>query len=127
MQCAIDIIHSGTINIFRSSYLTYAKDIPFPAPTMQTAAVLARQLCSSMKQLDRTRRYENVETALLSTSPVRRIGAYKFKALTSATPRSFVAAQCIAPLGMESGTIPDTDINASSSFDTGNVGPHLAR
>ncbi|KYN09949.1 hypothetical protein ALC57_17947 [Trachymyrmex cornetzi] len=110
MQYAIDIIHSGTINIFRSSYLAYAKDISFPAPTMQTAAVLARQLCSSMKQLDRTRRYENVETAL-----------------TSATPRSFVAAQCIAPLGMESGTIPDTDINASSSFDTGNVGPHLAR
>ncbi|KAG5320751.1 DDR2 protein, partial [Acromyrmex heyeri] len=36
-------------------------------------------------------------------------------------------SQCIAPLGMESGTIPDTDINASSSFDTGNVGPHLAR
>ncbi|XP_024873098.1 discoidin domain-containing receptor 2 [Temnothorax americanus] len=36
-------------------------------------------------------------------------------------------SQCIAPLGMESGAIPDTDINASSSFDTGNVGPHLAR
>ncbi|XP_036149623.1 epithelial discoidin domain-containing receptor 1 isoform X2 [Monomorium pharaonis] len=36
-------------------------------------------------------------------------------------------SQCIAPLGMESGTIPDADINASSSFDTGNVGPHLAR
>ncbi|XP_071640704.1 discoidin domain-containing receptor 2 [Temnothorax longispinosus] len=36
-------------------------------------------------------------------------------------------SQCIAPLGMESGAILDTDINASSSFDTGNVGPHLAR
>lgn len=36
-------------------------------------------------------------------------------------------SQCIAPLGMESGAIPDADINASSSFDTGNVGPHLAR
>ncbi|XP_011873234.1 PREDICTED: epithelial discoidin domain-containing receptor 1-like [Vollenhovia emeryi] len=36
-------------------------------------------------------------------------------------------SQCIAPLGMESGAIPDTDINASSSFDNGNVGPYLAR
>ncbi|XP_014485653.1 PREDICTED: discoidin domain-containing receptor 2-like [Dinoponera quadriceps] len=36
-------------------------------------------------------------------------------------------SQCIAPLGMESGAIPDVDINASSSFDTGNVGPQLAR
>ncbi|XP_017890630.1 discoidin domain-containing receptor 2-like [Ceratina calcarata] len=36
-------------------------------------------------------------------------------------------SQCIAPLGMESGAIPDEDINASSTFDAGNVGPHLAR
>ncbi|KYM82249.1 hypothetical protein ALC53_07249 [Atta colombica] len=36
-------------------------------------------------------------------------------------------AQCIAPLGMESGAIPDADITASSSFDSGNVGPHRAR
>ncbi|CAL7940306.1 unnamed protein product [Xylocopa violacea] len=36
-------------------------------------------------------------------------------------------SQCIAPLGMESGAIPDADITASSTFDTGNVGPHLAR
>lgn len=41
---------------------------------------------------------------------------------------SFIfAAQCIAPLGMESGAIPDVDITASSSFDSGNVGPHRAR
>ncbi|KAH0950274.1 hypothetical protein HN011_010578, partial [Eciton burchellii] len=38
-----------------------------------------------------------------------------------------VAAQCIAPLGMESGAILDADINASSSFDRENVGPALAR
>ncbi|XP_046735368.1 epithelial discoidin domain-containing receptor 1-like [Diprion similis] len=36
-------------------------------------------------------------------------------------------SQCIAPLGMESGAIPDADITASSSFDSGNVGPHQAR
>lgn len=36
-------------------------------------------------------------------------------------------SQCIAPLGMESGAIPDADITASSSFDSGNVGPHRAR
>lgn len=40
---------------------------------------------------------------------------------------AFVAAQCIAPLGMESGAILDVDINASSSFDRDNVGPALAR
>uniref|UniRef100_A0ABD2WIM6 F5/8 type C domain-containing protein n=1 Tax=Trichogramma kaykai TaxID=54128 RepID=A0ABD2WIM6_9HYME len=36
-------------------------------------------------------------------------------------------SQCSAPLGMESGAIPDTDINATSSFDSGNVGPHHGR
>ncbi|XP_012279400.1 discoidin domain-containing receptor 2 [Orussus abietinus] len=36
-------------------------------------------------------------------------------------------SQCIAPLGMESGAIPDGDINATSSFDSGNVGPRQAR
>lgn len=36
-------------------------------------------------------------------------------------------SQCIAPLGMESGTILDADINATSSFDRENVGPALAR
>lgn len=36
-------------------------------------------------------------------------------------------AQCIGPLGMESGAIPDADITASSSFDSGNVGPHHGR
>ncbi|KAL0115805.1 hypothetical protein PUN28_010981 [Cardiocondyla obscurior] len=41
--------------------------------------------------------------------------------------RSIDISQCIAPLGMESGAIPDTDITASSSFESGNVGPHRAR
>ncbi|XP_046587172.1 discoidin domain-containing receptor 2 isoform X1 [Neodiprion lecontei] len=36
-------------------------------------------------------------------------------------------SQCIAPLGMESGEIRDSDITASSSFDSGNVGPHRGR
>ncbi|XP_053972079.1 discoidin domain-containing receptor 2-like [Hylaeus volcanicus] len=43
------------------------------------------------------------------------------------TARAVDLSQCIAPLGMESGAIPDADITASSTFDTGNVGPHLAR
>nr|XP_031826228.1 discoidin domain-containing receptor 2-like isoform X2 [Nomia melanderi] len=43
------------------------------------------------------------------------------------TTRAVDLSQCIAPLGMESGAIPDADITASSTFDTGNVGPHLAR
>jgi len=38
-----------------------------------------------------------------------------------------VSAQCIAPLGMESGAIRDEDITASSSFDSGNVGPQFGR
>ncbi|KAH0810624.1 hypothetical protein GEV33_012167 [Tenebrio molitor] len=36
-------------------------------------------------------------------------------------------SQCIAPLGMENGAIKDGDITASSSFDSGNVGPHHGR
>ncbi|KAI4501531.1 hypothetical protein M0802_003408 [Mischocyttarus mexicanus] len=36
-------------------------------------------------------------------------------------------SQCIAPLGMESKAIPDKDITVSSTYDAGNVGPHLAR
>ncbi|XP_057663991.1 discoidin domain-containing receptor 2-like [Diorhabda carinulata] len=36
-------------------------------------------------------------------------------------------SQCIAPLGMESGIIRDSDITASSSFDNGNVGPQNGR
>ena len=36
-------------------------------------------------------------------------------------------AQCTVPLGMESGEIKDSDLTASSSFDTGNVGPQNAR
>lgn len=40
---------------------------------------------------------------------------------------SIITAQCIAPLGMENGLIPDEDITASSSFDHSNVGPHHGR
>ncbi|XP_031776705.1 discoidin domain-containing receptor 2 isoform X2 [Nasonia vitripennis] len=36
-------------------------------------------------------------------------------------------SQCTGALGMESGAIPDADITASSSFDSGNVGPHHGR
>ncbi|XP_049828214.1 discoidin domain-containing receptor 2-like [Schistocerca gregaria] len=36
-------------------------------------------------------------------------------------------SQCLAPLGMESGAIADEDISASSSFDSGNVGPQNGR
>ncbi|XP_017773500.1 PREDICTED: discoidin domain-containing receptor 2-like [Nicrophorus vespilloides] len=36
-------------------------------------------------------------------------------------------SQCIAPLGMESGSIKDSDIAASSSFDNKNVGPQHGR
>lgn len=36
-------------------------------------------------------------------------------------------SQCIAPLGMESKSIPDEDISASSSFDANNVGPKHGR
>ncbi|XP_022905672.1 discoidin domain-containing receptor 2-like [Onthophagus taurus] len=36
-------------------------------------------------------------------------------------------SQCIAPLGMENGSIKDEDITASSSFDSSNVGPHHGR
>uniref|UniRef100_A0ABD2WI91 Protein kinase domain-containing protein n=1 Tax=Trichogramma kaykai TaxID=54128 RepID=A0ABD2WI91_9HYME len=43
------------------------------------------------------------------------------------TARAIDLSQCIAPLGMETGAIPDADITASSSFDSGNVGPHQAR
>ncbi|XP_054275627.1 discoidin domain-containing receptor 2-like [Macrosteles quadrilineatus] len=35
--------------------------------------------------------------------------------------------QCVQPLGMESGAIPNIDISASSSFDSGNVGPQFGR
>ncbi|CAG9857262.1 unnamed protein product [Phyllotreta striolata] len=37
------------------------------------------------------------------------------------------SSQCIAPLGMENGAIKDADITASSSFDSGNVGPKNGR
>ncbi|XP_065221336.1 discoidin domain-containing receptor 2 isoform X2 [Planococcus citri] len=36
-------------------------------------------------------------------------------------------AQCTAALGMQSGKIKDEDISASSSFDSGNVGPQHGR
>ncbi|XP_073975567.1 discoidin domain-containing receptor 2-like isoform X2 [Rhodnius prolixus] len=47
--------------------------------------------------------------------------------LTAALANSLDSSQCIAPLGMESGAIPDDDITASSSFDSGNVGPQYGR
>lgn len=47
--------------------------------------------------------------------------------LCSCGGRAVDTSQCIAPLGMESGAIPDVDITASSSFDSGNVGPHRGR
>ncbi|CAF1154867.1 unnamed protein product, partial [Didymodactylos carnosus] len=34
---------------------------------------------------------------------------------------------CHSALGMESGTIPDSDITSSSSHDSSSVGPHMAR
>ncbi|XP_065575253.1 discoidin domain-containing receptor A-like [Artemia franciscana] len=40
---------------------------------------------------------------------------------------AFDAARCLAALGMESGTIKDEDIQASSSFENGSVGPQNAR
>ncbi|XP_075990711.1 discoidin domain-containing receptor 2-like isoform X1 [Anticarsia gemmatalis] len=36
-------------------------------------------------------------------------------------------SQCIAPLGMESGLIPDKDISASSCYNDGNVAPQNGR
>ncbi|KAK6627478.1 hypothetical protein RUM44_009956 [Polyplax serrata] len=39
----------------------------------------------------------------------------------------FFSAQCLAPLGMESGIIRDDAITASSSFDSSNVGPQHGR
>ncbi|XP_034839264.1 discoidin domain-containing receptor 2 isoform X1 [Maniola hyperantus] len=36
-------------------------------------------------------------------------------------------SQCIAPLGMESGLIPDRDVTASSSYNDGNVGSQNGR
>ncbi|CAG9558828.1 unnamed protein product [Danaus chrysippus] len=50
--------------------------------------------------------------------------------LLLARPTALLAldiSQCIAPLGMESGLIPDRDLTASSSFDDGNVGPQNGR
>ncbi|XP_014208586.1 discoidin domain-containing receptor 2-like [Copidosoma floridanum] len=47
--------------------------------------------------------------------------------LLATAVRCIDLAQCVGPLGMESGAIPDNDITASSSFDSGNVGPHQAR
>ncbi|XP_015586340.1 discoidin domain-containing receptor 2 isoform X1 [Cephus cinctus] len=52
---------------------------------------------------------------------------YVFLLLLVRTSHAVDLSQCIAPLGMESGAIPDADITASSSFERGNVGPHQAR
>ncbi|XP_034232480.1 discoidin domain-containing receptor 2-like isoform X2 [Thrips palmi] len=40
---------------------------------------------------------------------------------------AFDTSQCIAPLGMQSGAIPDHDLSASSSYESGNVGPQHGR
>ncbi|XP_052746722.1 discoidin domain-containing receptor 2 isoform X2 [Bicyclus anynana] len=40
---------------------------------------------------------------------------------------AFDISQCIAPLGMESGLIPDRDVTASSSYNDGNVGASNGR
>lgn len=47
--------------------------------------------------------------------------------LWTASVEALDTSQCIAPLGMESGAIRDEDITASSSFDSGNVGPQFGR
>lgn len=74
-------------------------------------------------------------TSILPFAPidasVSRGFSYPFPHYTLVSSRSHwhvhVAAQCIAPLGMENGSIRDEDITASSSFDSGNVGPQHGR
>lgn len=39
----------------------------------------------------------------------------------------YFTGQCIFPLGMEEGKIPDDAITASSSYETKSVGPQNAR
>ncbi|KAG6458538.1 discoidin domain-containing receptor 2 isoform X2 [Manduca sexta] len=41
--------------------------------------------------------------------------------------RALDISQCIAPLGMESGLIPDKDVSASSCYNDGNVAPQNGR
>jgi hypothetical protein len=38
-----------------------------------------------------------------------------------------ISVNCEAPLGLESGAIPDSDITASSAYDFGIVGPQHGR
>lgn len=52
---------------------------------------------------------------------------YPVMPLKSAAVYVKFSAQCIAPLGMENEAIKDEDITASSSFDSGNVGPQHGR
>ncbi|XP_061719927.1 discoidin domain-containing receptor 2-like isoform X1 [Cydia pomonella] len=47
--------------------------------------------------------------------------------LLATSARALDISQCIAPLGMQSGLIPDKDLSASSSFNDGNVGPQNGR
>ncbi|CAH2985152.1 unnamed protein product [Chilo suppressalis] len=47
--------------------------------------------------------------------------------LLAAGAHALDLSQCIAPLGMESGQIPDKDLSASSSYHDGNVGPQNGR
>ncbi|XP_015177984.1 PREDICTED: epithelial discoidin domain-containing receptor 1-like [Polistes dominula] len=66
-----------------------------------------------------------------STTPhlIRLLLHLLFLGLTWFVPATHAVdlSQCIAPLGMESKAIPDKDITVSSTYDAGNVGPHLAR
>ncbi|KAF7281294.1 discoidin domain-containing receptor 2-like isoform X2 [Rhynchophorus ferrugineus] len=59
-------------------------------------------------------------------NPSRTVQFLLFALLVCGT-KGIEPSQCIAPLGMESGSIKDEDITASSSFDHGNVGPHHGR
>ncbi|KAF4518477.1 hypothetical protein B566_EDAN006482, partial [Ephemera danica] len=47
--------------------------------------------------------------------------------LTSYGTKALELAHCKEPLGMEDGRIPDTDISASSAYDSGSVGPQHGR
>ncbi|XP_046997126.1 discoidin domain-containing receptor tyrosine kinase B-like [Schistocerca americana] len=61
-------------------------------------------------------------------APARGLAMLLLLLLASPPPaRAVDVSQCVAPLGMESGAIADEDISASSSFDSGNVGPQNGR
>ena len=51
----------------------------------------------------------------------------KIETELSSNSLSSSSGTCIAPLGMESGSIEDHQLSASSSFEHASVGPHNAR